>query len=464
MEERVTNRSEQALIELLSNDGYSCQLPQNIISQFSQFLAQKIASTKPAAQSLQFSQVSGKALNKIRVCMENPIKISAIIDSLNPNQLNDFTDAIFRLYMPILINSLPVVNWIQEEKKEKPVAYKSCVYVDRALKFVFSHDNKAIISCPSTVVEWDIISQKFIKQGLIDSTCQGRLSNKGKYLILTDITTNISTIFNLSTEPWKIEQENLFERFNKAAISPDETYALVVTDRRKLNTWNLSTDISVEWPEYKDPIEKFAISPDGTQVVTFYHNLLHFWNAIIGRCNKTVSNLCINVTVMAFSPDNNYLIIGQGHCPHLIVYNLKTDLYKTILEHYEPVYALKVSKNFMLSGSSDRMALLWSLAKLKKLTQIDHEDCVMDVAINDTETSLATVTANGCIRIFDILYNALEELRTVSLNQFKFISSLYISLKSLKNPELTSEEIKEFKLLPSSIQAALRRFPKLSIS
>ncbi|HUS37307.1 MAG TPA: protein kinase [Verrucomicrobiae bacterium] len=175
------------------------------------------------------------------------------------------------------------------------------------------------------------------------------------------------------------------------------------------------------------------ISPDGSKLALIIPgaNALHpsreirLWDLRTGAELKPLPANS-DVRSMAFSPDGNFLLAGDGH-GELRVWNLLTGQSNSIPAHSVPLLCIAFSpdgKTFATGSSDGKPIQLWDLATL---TVRDHQfrgqaGDVWSLAFSPDGQQLASGTRDGQVRIWTIAKTAEREFPAVNADEYANIT------------------------------------------
>ncbi|MBW3541737.1 MAG: NAD-dependent epimerase/dehydratase family protein, partial [Planctomycetes bacterium] len=175
------------------------------------------------------------------------------------------------------------------------------------------------------------------------------------------------------------------------------------------------------------PQPVFAVNADGTVHAVRFHPrrpllLLHYstpgtpqwhctiWNYETGK-SLDFPAAGRKVSEAAWSPDGLALAVAYEKGEVELLRVPSGEVAQT-MTHGEWITALEFSRDGRYLAVANRRARVWDLQSPERaLTEVDHADQGREVAFNSRGDRLATATADGRIRVFDIGPQALVELR-----------------------------------------------------
>ncbi len=231
-------------------------------------------------------------------------------------------------------------------------------------------------------------------------------------------------IIALTATPWNLYLWNLTETVKKEAqkelevaadsteslaINEDGTKALVLLSDGTLQLWNL--DAVAMKKTLKSPIFKrayAALSNDGKYALAdSTGGTIDLWNIEEDSVIPLMKLSC--VTLLAFSPDGNFALIGQSDNTILYVNIKMRETIKVLKGHIARLTAATFSKdgNYVITGSFDKKVILWDLTQEGKELQPfkilkEHISPVIAVAISPDNNYALTGSIWGTTDLWDV--------------------------------------------------------------
>ncbi|MGI8934194.1 MAG: hypothetical protein ACR2FS_08995 [Phormidesmis sp.] len=216
----------------------------------------------------------------------------------------------------------------------------------------------------------------------------------------------------------------------QVCYSPDGSRLASVSSDRTLRLWHPEGTLLKTWREHTDTIWHVSFSPDGQYLVTASEDqTIRLWQVETGLV-QTLTGHSGGVWCALFSPDGQWVASGgadgvirlwsvTGQAVHIEPDPL------TWQGHHDWVRSLSFSPNgeLLASASDDGTVQLWSLspAALKSLGPADgtarhstatltgHEGVIWEVAFDASGDRLASASADGTLRIWDLRLDILIE-------------------------------------------------------
>lgn len=160
---------------------------------------------------------------------------------------------------------------------------------------------------------------------------------------------------------------------------------------------------------HTEPVQAFAWTPDGKQLITGGHQRIMVWDTITHQQVRTLDGpLLGSITALAVNKAGDTLFAADaeaGGAGFLRKFSLKDGtLAATWKAHEDTIYSLRLSPagDRLLSGSADKLAKLWDLTTLKLVAAYEgHTNHVLSVAFNKDATQVATAGADREVKVWD---------------------------------------------------------------
>ncbi len=189
--------------------------------------------------------------------------------------------------------------------------------------------------------------------------------------------------------------------------SCDVPVYVVSTEHRRLEIWAEEPSGAIVMK--KSTIESvraggIRIAPDGSSVVLFGRRDIDLWRPFYASGIETFRTLPSNVMCAEYTHDSKQIITG---CVNGDVYMLNVDgrrMNERLLRgHISGVECVATSrdKKWVVSGSSDRTARIWSLKRNETVHVLTgHTGTIVAAAISYYDAYVATASTDATVRIW----------------------------------------------------------------
>lgn len=224
----------------------------------------------------------------------------------------------------------------------------------------------------------------------------------------------------------------------QVCYSPDGSRLASVSSDRTLRLWHPEGKLLKTWREHTDTVWHVGFSPNGQHLITASEdNTIRLWHAEKGAekgLMQTLKGHSGGVWCAAFSPDSQFVASG-GADGIIRLWSVSQSEQQIRIEpdpltlrgHQDWVRSLSFSPNgaFLASASDDGTVRLWSLlpealnspnsanAAVSQLLPAltGHEGVIWEVAFDRRGDRLASASADGTARIWDLRLEPKEQLQ-----------------------------------------------------
>ncbi len=181
---------------------------------------------------------------------------------------------------------------------------------------------------------------------------------------------------------------------------------IATSSDKEIQIWNAQTGEhlqSISTP----PHASLAFSPDGRWLAADYSNTaVRIWNAQTGQLIAQTFQNQLDVTSIDFAPDGRFLVTASGKTARI------WELAPLLLHHsasvsrQQPIYSSRLSPDGQIIVVSFNTNSLYFLdLKFRKFFQkpLDHLDKISTFEFNPTGRTLATGSADGTVRLWDVV-------------------------------------------------------------
>ena len=187
-------------------------------------------------------------------------------------------------------------------------------------------------------------------------------------------------------------------------VSSDGKTAFSASADRTIKSWNLEDGSKSNTFEGHDQeVTCLALSPDGRILASgSVDQTVRLWNTLTGMQSRRIPAHSKSVRAIAWSPDGR-LIASAGADKLIQVWRSDGTPAGTIVSQDEAVMSLvwTMDSASILTGDGEGNLKMWSARDLSQTArQKAHEKTVNAVAVNSDGTRIATVGADGRLRIW----------------------------------------------------------------
>jgi eukaryotic-like serine/threonine-protein kinase len=187
------------------------------------------------------------------------------------------------------------------------------------------------------------------------------------------------------------------------AYSADSKTVLIGSSDKTARLWDAVTGNLLATLRHPGAVRAVAFSPTGKTVLTGCDDrMARLWDAATAKTLAKTNDLGVTVTALAFSPDEQKILIGAAQSAQL--WSVSGKLLSSF-RHERAVRALAFSPDgkIVLTGSLDNTARLWDAATGKPLMEpIHHADSVLVVAFRPPDgKAFLTACQDGTVQVWD---------------------------------------------------------------
>lgn len=214
--------------------------------------------------------------------------------------------------------------------------------------------------------------------------------------------------------------DDVDDKVNTIAISPDSSWAVTAGDGNSLQVWNLTKAVKqTKWHGHLQPVTQVLMTSDGKQIISGSKDeTIRIWDAA-GELQHTLTEHTDEIAMLEVSPDGQYLASVQKNSMEIFIWKLpkprgfllsrfrkeKPQLVKKLPKQKSWINALSFSANgrFLATKSFDNKVRLWQTDTWKIAIEM-METLGGPVVFHPKRPLLATGGNNGkAIRIWQIV-------------------------------------------------------------
>ncbi|MCB9149746.1 MAG: hypothetical protein H6641_13380 [Caldilineaceae bacterium] len=224
---------------------------------------------------------------------------------------------------------------------------------------------------------------------------------------------------------------------NSVAFSPDGSLLATASDDFLGRTWDVKTGAEIARTAHEGWVLIAKFSPDGKWVATGSEDgTARVWEADSGRAILTVTHDDW-LTDVAFSPDGRILATA-GDDRVVKLWNVAKGEEIARFEHENPLVAVRFSADgrwlMTLEKDSSRLSI-WNVETKKLIRELMHDKQISDFAISPDSQQVATASADGSVRLWQIETGA-ELLRVAHQSQPRALLARSLAESVQSRPDL----------------------------
>ncbi len=190
-------------------------------------------------------------------------------------------------------------------------------------------------------------------------------------------------------------------------LTPDDRYVIgEYSFEKKVDLWDFETGELIFTLPVNLQIGSMDISPDGAKIALSCYHKIQIWSLISKKQLHTIDDNSVNGFAIKYSSDNKFLAVGSGGGEIKLLDPENLKLKYTLSGHFKPVLSVSFSKDgkYLISGSSDQMAKVWSLQTRKQIKSLVnvHNGMINAVSFNPLSNLFATSGSDRTIKLWKI--------------------------------------------------------------
>jgi WD40 repeat protein len=227
---------------------------------------------------------------------------------------------------------------------------------------------------------------------------------------------------------WGLDSEPAGTRLLRAQnidpyeLTDDNKTLLTVNDGSYFQLWNTETATAITEPiPLQAQVRLATISADGKRAATDTDDgRLQLWQA--GK-SQPIASIAVNVDAQTMALSRDGSLVARASFNLATIWNGST-YPRELHGHTDNIIDIALTNEFVITGSADKTARIWTAATAETLHVLSHDDAVRAVAISDDGHHALTGGKDGAVRLWDVKSGSrLAEMRVKEpIRRIKFSS------------------------------------------
>ena len=285
-------------------------------------------------------------------------------------------------------------------------------------KVVFNSDGTylAATNAGKTARVWD----PFSGRGVATVTHEGKISDIG----FSPNTNQLVTASDKDVRVWDAATGAEVSRLDQAgvwtiAFSSNGKYLATANSDRDppVRIWDPETGDEIAEID-QDVVTDIEFSPDSERLAISHASAAGLWDPDSGDQVASLDYGEGSPTVLAFSPNGEYLAAGSGPAAGANtarVWNVDSREQVAQVSHEGSLLDIEFSPDgtHLATASDDKTARLWEVSSGDEITRVEHEDLVSSVDFSPDGRYLSTASYDNTARVWDLFMGGEEVARAI---------------------------------------------------